>query len=562
MAPETPTTSPAAPAAPATFTTLAAPSFNCPCTIWPGTQLPTVVTVSDANAIELGVKFRASIDGFITGIRFYKGPQNTGSHTGQLWTTSGALLSTVSFSGESASGWQTAPLPQPIPVTANTTYVVSYYAPAGFYSADGGYFVADHVNGPLTAPASAAAGGNGLYRYGASGFPSETFNSANYWVDVVFATSLAGDTTAPSVLATTPAPNAVNAGVTSPIRVVFSEGMSVSSVTSSTFELRDAATNLVSAVVSSSQGSTEAVLQPGAPLAYAATYSATVKGGAAGVRDVAGNPLPADYTWVFTTAAAPFTCPCSIWTPAQSPNQPSATDTSAVEVGVKFRPSMDGYVTAVRFYKGALNTGAHVGNLWNSAGTLLGTATFTNETATGWQQASLSQPVAVTANTTYVVSYHTNTGGYAADLQYFQSSGVTTGPLTALAEGVSGSNGVYGYGSGFPSQSFQSANYWVDLVFVTSAPAPAPSISIADVTVVEGRSGQTPANFVLSLSASVGYQVSVTYSTADGSARRDVGLPRRLPAPPSSRPARHRSRLPSPSSRTDCPNRQRRSCSP
>ena len=86
--------------------------------------------------------------------------------------------------------------------------------------------------------------------------------------------------------------------------------------------------------------------------------------------------------------------------------------------------------------------------------------------------------------------------------QYFQSSGVTSGPLQALAEGVSGSNGVYGYGSGgFPSQSFQSTNYWVDLVFVTSAPAPV-EISIADVTVVEGRSGQTPANFVLSLSAS------------------------------------------------------------
>ena len=39
---------------------------------------------------------------------------------------------------------------------------------------------------------SGASGGNGVYAYGAaSSFPVNTFNSTNYWVDVVFADSLA-----------------------------------------------------------------------------------------------------------------------------------------------------------------------------------------------------------------------------------------------------------------------------------------------------------------------------------------------------------------------------------
>ena len=48
------------------------------------------------------------------------------------------------------------------------------------------------------------------------------------------------------------------------------------------------------------------------------------------------------------------------------PTSPSAADTSAVELGVKFKSDIDGFITGVRFYKGAANTGTHVGNLWTS----------------------------------------------------------------------------------------------------------------------------------------------------------------------------------------------------
>ncbi|MDA8187923.1 MAG: DUF4082 domain-containing protein, partial [Dehalococcoidales bacterium] len=75
------------------------------------------------------------------------------------------------------------------------------------------------------------------------------------------------------------------------------------------------------------------------------------------------------------------------------------------------------------------------------------------------------------ANTVYVASYHTDVGRYAADDNYFANSGVDNAPLHALRNGVSGDNGVYAYGSSpaFPSQTYQSSNYWVDVVFAPSA---------------------------------------------------------------------------------------------
>ena len=59
--------------------------------------------------------------------------------------------------------------------------------PVGRYSVDEGYFTgAARTNGPLTAPASTATSGNGVYTYAAgTAFPSSTYRGSNYWVDVV-----------------------------------------------------------------------------------------------------------------------------------------------------------------------------------------------------------------------------------------------------------------------------------------------------------------------------------------------------------------------------------------
>ena len=141
-------------------------------------------------------------------------------------------------------------------------------------------------------------------------------------------------------------------------------------------------------------------------------------------------------------------------------------DTQAVELGVKFRADVDGFITGIRFYKSAANTGTHVGHLWTSTGQQLASVTFTGETPSGWQQATFSTPVAVSANTVYIASYHTNGGRYSADGKYFATKSVDTPPLHALSNGIDGGNGVYRYGaSGFPNQTYNSSNYWVDVVF-------------------------------------------------------------------------------------------------
>ena len=77
-----------------------------------------------------------------------------------------------------------------------------------------------------------------------------------------------------------------------------------------------------------------------------------------------------------------------------------------MELGVKFKADLNGAITGIRFYKSSNNTGTHVGSLWNSSGALLASATFTNETLSGWEQVSFSTPVTITAGAVYVASYH------------------------------------------------------------------------------------------------------------------------------------------------------------
>jgi hypothetical protein len=107
-----------------------------------------------------------------------------------------------------------------------------------------------------------------------------------------------------------------------------------------------------------------------------------------------------------------------------------------------------------------------VGNLWSSTGTLLATATFSNETSSGWQQVNFSSPVTITAGAVYVASYYTSVSHFSIDLNAFATAGVDNPPLQALANAVSGGNGVYMYSgtSAFPSNTYSASNYWVDVV--------------------------------------------------------------------------------------------------
>jgi len=402
---------------------------------------PAVVTVNDTSPVELGVKFTASANGLITGLRFYKGPQNTGPHVADLWSSSGTLLATATFSNETTSGWQQVSFSNPVAVTAGATYIASYHT-NGDYSADSNYFTSSLTSGDLTAP----AGNNGVYAYGATGiFPTISYNASNYWVDVVYAKSAQppvangdsgfvvsenGSTTiaASALLANDTDPNG------QPISITGVGNPGNGSVS------YDANAKTVTFIPTSG---------------YTGTASFTYS-----IADSGGGTASASASLIVNDPST-----TSLFSPTSSPAIAAVNDPSPVELGLKFQATTDGEITGLRFYKGPGNSGPHVADLWSSTGTLLATATFSNETANGWQQVNFASPVAITAGTTYVASYHTN-GDYAADPNLFASA-QTNGLLTAPASSSSGGNGVYAYGDAglFPTSSFNSTSYGVDVLF-------------------------------------------------------------------------------------------------
>jgi len=418
----------------------AAASEGCPgeCTLWADTAVPTAAATSDPSTIELGVRFHADVDGWVTGVRFYKGPGNTGTHTGSLWDMAGTRLATATFGAESAGGWQRVDFASPVAVDAGVDYVASYLAPNGHYAYDAPYFAGGGVDrGPLHAPADGDGGGNGLFRYG-GGFPSSSSGSANYWVDVVFSTG-------PVVTGFSPGSGPAGSEV-----VLTGVGF-----TGLDFVTLDVApVNVVSAT------DTRILVRLNS-WNLSGPFTVVLKGGAKGVSRGTFTVTP------------PAGCPgtCTIWGPAAAPGTPATGDPSAVELGVRFRTESPGWATGVRFYKGPGNGGTHTGSIWSASGARLATATFSGESASGWQQVDFATPVALSANTSYIASYFAPNGHYAYDAPYFSPAGTDRSPLHALRDGYDGPNGVFRYGGGFPSDTGGSANYWVDVVFSTGAVA-------------------------------------------------------------------------------------------
>ena len=180
-----------------------------------------------------------------------------------------------------------------------------------------------------------------------------------------------------------------------------------------------------------------------------------------------------------------------------TPGTPDSGDNGGVELGVRFRTDFDGAATGIRFYKSAANTGTHSGSLWTAGGTLLASATFSDETAGGWQSVTFSSPVVLTPGTTYVASYYAPNGRYSVTGSGL-SSAISNPPLEALANS-SGGNGVFSYGgsSRFPTGTWGASNYWVDVLF---DPAPPPG----QVSSVVASAGQTSASVNWSAPASGG----------------------------------------------------------
>jgi uncharacterized protein DUF4082/Big-like domain-containing protein len=163
----------------ASFTTVVA--SITPVSVWSNSPTPSIIDSGDNQAVELGMKFTSDVNGQITGLRFYKSAANTGTHTANLWTASGQLLATATFTSETGSGWQTVMFATPVTITAGTTYVASYYTTTGRYSVNRQFFTSQLNSGPLHVPVN-----GGVYKYGASGMPTQSYQGSNYWVDVLF----------------------------------------------------------------------------------------------------------------------------------------------------------------------------------------------------------------------------------------------------------------------------------------------------------------------------------------------------------------------------------------
>jgi hypothetical protein len=474
--------------------------------MWGSTTTPQIVDSNDGQAVEVGVKFTVSESGFISGIRFYKSAANTGTHVGNLWTSTGTLLATAVFTAETASGWQQVNFSAPVAITSNTIYVASYYAPKGHYSDTAGFFSTSGITNPPLSFVANTTSPNGVYTYGlASSFPTQSFNATNYWVDVVF---FPPTVSGPSIVTVSPANGATSVLVGTSVTATFSESMQASSINNSTFQLSTVqggeGSIFATGAVSYNNTTQTATLTPSAPLAYSTTYTAVVQGGSQGVQDPNGNLLLSDYIWSFATESAPAPCPCSIWTPTTTPTIVDSGDGQSVEVGVKFSAEQTGFITGIRFYKSPANTGTHIGNLWTSAGVQLSSASFTNETSSGWQQVDFTSPVAVAAGTTYIASYYAPVGHYSVDSEFFATAGVDTPPLQALANTTS-SNGVFLYSStsAFPTDSHNASNYWVDVVFATT-------VSVPVVTTVFPAIGSTGASTGTSVTATFNQSMSAS----------------------------------------------------
>ncbi|WDR06220.1 DUF4082 domain-containing protein [Devosia rhodophyticola] len=409
---------------------------------------PAAASVNDPSSVELGMRFTVASAGTISGMRFYKGAQNVGPHTGTLWSATGTQLGNVTFSNESASGWQSASFSSPIAVSSGTSYIVSYHTDSGYYAANSGYFNTATNNGVLSAPQSTTNNGNGLYAYGSGTlFPTNTYNATNYWVDVYYeqaantapvASNDSGYTTQRNATLQIAASNLLANDTDAngdPLSIT-----GVSAPTNGTVAF-DAQTNTVNFTPATDFSGTAGF-----------TYS---------ISDGRGGSSSASVSLNVAAAATGV----SLFSTASAPTMPSVNDPNGVELGMKFTSSEAGTITGLKFYKGQQNTGTHTGTLWSASGTALGTLTFQNETASGWQTASFASPIAIDANTTYVASYHTD-GFYSATPNGFGSA-ATAGPLTAPSSASSGGNGLYAYGgaSAFPTSSYNASNYYVDVIF-------------------------------------------------------------------------------------------------
>jgi hypothetical protein len=392
---------------------------TCPCSVFSPPEPQGATLATNTGGRTAGMKFRTSTNGFIVGARFYKDAANTGLHVAKLYSASGTLLASAAFNNETSSGWQQVSFATPVSVSANTTYIISYFSASGEYSYGSTNFSSRITRGPIQGLAEGEDGSNGLLMSG-DVFPTESpFFARNYLVDAIFNT-----TTSCSLSGSLDPIGPVCAGQPVTLRFTSSTGQAPYSLV-----LNETGMNNI----------------------------------------VSGENFPATHI-----VASPSTLVnVSIW-PSGSGGIPSSS-TESTELGVKFRSSMPGFISAVRFFKSEeTGTGVFPVRIYDleapSAPIAFGSVTINTPGVSGWQIAQLSVPISIQANKTYIASYIAPNGGYSETISGLNLEAVN-GPLTALADQPGAPNGVYKTGSGTEAPALSdnmATNYWVDVVFTAT----------------------------------------------------------------------------------------------
>lgn len=114
---------------------------------------------------------------------------------------------------------------------------------------------------------------------------------------------------APVVVSVTPANGSTGNAVTTTATATFSEAVAPSTINTTNVYLTDSLGNLVAASVSLNAAETVVTLTPLSSLNYNATYTVTIT---TGVTNLSGTPMVSNYSWSFSTQAAPMAQYCQI----------------------------------------------------------------------------------------------------------------------------------------------------------------------------------------------------------------------------------------------------------
>jgi hypothetical protein len=149
----------------------------------------------------------------------------------------------------------------------------------------------------------------------------------------------------------------------------------------------------------------------------------------------------------------------TFWADSETPANTSNSNSNS-NIAMGFAPIVTGSIAAIQFYKISTDTGTHVGTVWRETDqALLGSVTFSGESATGWQTATLSPPVAATGGQRYRVAVSRPAQPFA---QISAFTGITVAGVMAMDNTA---YYVLGSQTGYPSTSFAGTSFVVDVIF-------------------------------------------------------------------------------------------------